>query len=95
MSTTQNPTATDWPDGVIARYLTVGGARVNIHPGSDGSCESVCAGCGARESSSGFTHNVSATPGMRRELAVREAKSWSQGHAEVCCAVPQPEAGPR
>lgn len=90
-TTTQQTTATAWPEGVIARYLTVGGATVDLRPGSD-SCESVCGGCDAREFSRGFTYINRAAPGTLRELAVRDAKEWSQEHASECRAMPKPEA---
>ncbi|MET8050554.1 hypothetical protein ABZU75_23445 [Streptosporangium sp. NPDC005286] len=52
-------TATEWPAGVLARYLTVGGATVDIrevcgyHPSSGHTAPTTtvatCTGCGKRE----------------------------------------------
>jgi hypothetical protein len=34
-----------WPEGVLARYLTVAGATVDIHQGADGYTSARCTGC--------------------------------------------------
>jgi hypothetical protein len=71
-----SPFAQPWPDGVIARYLTIAGATVDLRPASDGKVQSKCTGCGEfwYPSSGGY---------IRRE---------AQAHAERCRALPHPEA---
>ena len=72
------PDQTAWPEGVIARYLTVGGATVDV---TDRRTEDYlryaadCTGCGNR-----WTHGDE-----------RYAREWAQAHAERCRALPQPE----
>lgn len=72
-------TTTAWPEGVIARYLTVAGATVDItsapDAGSDYNCGLHCRGCGYRDGH----HNT-------RDYA----DSWAQSHAETCRAMPNP-----
>ncbi|MFD5814388.1 hypothetical protein [Streptomyces sp. NPDC127038] len=45
MSQQSGPFAAPWPDGVIGRYLTVGGATVDVQGGSDHGVMT-CLGCG-------------------------------------------------
>jgi hypothetical protein len=81
--------STTWPEGVIARYLTVGGATVDIldkkdeHDEHDEPGEYVarCTGCTADWSNT--------RSGWNLEFQVRP---WAQGHAEKCRAMPKPEA---
>lgn len=42
--TQATPTPTPWPEGVIARYLTVAGATVDIRGGGD-HASMTCLGC--------------------------------------------------
>lgn len=91
MSTTaQRPTAEAWPEGVIARYLTVGGATVDTVDDSADSTRSICTGCGGDRLS---TYNLldCATREEMREDARRQARRWSQEHAERCRAMPNPD----
>jgi hypothetical protein len=70
-------TAPAWPEGVIARYLTVGGATVDLTPGVKDHVAHRCTGCGKGSSAFGnFEVN---------------AREYAQSHAEVCRALPKPE----
>lgn len=71
---------TAWPDGVIARYLTVAGSTVDIRKddGADGTCyHNTCNGCGD-------------DPSDRLTQALNKARADAQGHAERCRAIPRP-----
>lgn len=75
---------TPWPSDVTARYLTVGGASVDItfaeHSTLTGACEADCLGCGASD------WDAHSQP-IRTE---DEARTWAQQHAETCRAMPRP-----
>ncbi|WP_329521123.1 hypothetical protein [Spirillospora sp. NBC_01491] len=75
-----------WPEGVIARYATVGGGTVDVSdyegsPDGEPWMYSECLGCQDDEVSQG----------IRRANAFVAAKSWSQAHAERCRAMPKPD----
>lgn len=94
-----------WPEGVIARYLTVGGASVDLthgnrtYPTDDGIGENrnhttaTCTGCPATEE---FSHwravkRMTFDDKVRDpEAAERDARKWAQSHAEKCRAMPDP-----
>ncbi|MGW3272554.1 hypothetical protein ACWDFH_13920 [Streptomyces kronopolitis] len=70
---------TAWPEGVIARYLALGGATVDITDTGEESYwryEAACTGCPATE--------VANFEGFVR--------TWVQAHAEKCRAMPRPAA---
>jgi hypothetical protein len=74
-STSQTP----WPDGVIARYLTVAAATVDLRPqprNEKTHAYADCTGCGLH------IH-------WARTEYVRE---YAQEHAEKCRALPRPTA---
>ena len=71
-------TTTDWPDGVIVRYLTAGGATVDLTGGGNSTCHR-CTGCGAGSADYGE--------------AERTARRYAQAHAEKCRALPKPKKG--
>jgi hypothetical protein len=78
--------STTWPEGVIARYLTVGGATVDILDKKDehdepGEYVARCTGCTADWSNTRSDWNL--------QFQVRP---WAQAHAEKCRAMPKPEA---
>ena len=96
---------TTWPDGVTARYLTVGTATVDLtvvaqpykHQdgivGSRNATCTTCTGCGISEN---FSHwrihqgTWSSWDVEDPEGADQQARAWSQNHAEKCRAMPQP-----
>lgn len=70
--------ATAWPEDIIARYLTLAGATVDLfraNPNSTYIDSGHCTGCG---------HPIDWTA---EEFGRKEA----QGHAEKCRALPRPE----
>lgn len=88
---------TAWAKGVIARYLTVGGATVDItHFPESRSLATVaaCTGCPAAEE---FSHyrTYYGPDGFLAEKhdpdpADARARTWAQSHAETCRALPTP-----
>ncbi|TSB28283.1 hypothetical protein [Streptomyces benahoarensis] len=66
MRTTTNADA--WPEGVIARYLTLGGATVDVtpHPRYRAPATAECHGCG------------------QMAYAERDLDGWAVKHAAVC-----------
>ncbi|MFH8336939.1 hypothetical protein [Streptomyces sp. AM6-12] len=69
-----SPTTEPWPDGVIARYLTVVGATVDLTHTDKGEPISYCTGCG----DSRFPNS---------EIYIRNE---AQRHASTCRALPRP-----
>ncbi|MGY1579770.1 hypothetical protein [Streptomyces sp. MN13] len=96
---------TAWPAGVVARYLTVGGATVDLtrgnrtYPTDDGIGENrnhttaTCTGCLATEE---FSHwrtirgTYSSWEKHDPGAADQKAREWAQQHAEKCRALPRP-----
>jgi len=94
-----------WPDGVVARYLTVGGATVDLavvsrphqHPdgvtGERNATRAACTGCPAVTEFShwGLKRGLHAQWEIRDpQTADKNARNWAQGHAEACRAMPRP-----
>ncbi|MDT0381407.1 hypothetical protein RM572_21855 [Streptomyces sp. DSM 42041] len=69
-------TATAWPKGVVARYLTVAGATVDV-TGSGHRTRYRCTGC---------------PEGIGAVWAESSAHKHAQSHAEKCRALPKPTA---
>ncbi|MEZ7005692.1 hypothetical protein [Streptomyces sp. AD55] len=81
MTATQNTT---WPEGVIARYLTLAGATVDVTGVDyDEDYERPDAHCGGCPQS--FIEHSRYLSG---DLAT--AHRWAQEHAEKCRALPRP-----
>jgi hypothetical protein len=71
---------TTWPEGVIARYVTVGGATVDIEiEDADPNRRMYVARC---QGCNGHQWNDVDYEG--------EARDWAQSHAEACRAMPKP-----
>ncbi|GAA2431085.1 hypothetical protein [Streptomyces glaucus] len=96
---------TEWPQGVIARYLTVGGALVDLieqpgytHVSQNTETTAKCTGCHDNHTEDwGFDfwaneHGEPQPPSFDRngEWATRKARTWAQAHAEKCRALPRP-----
>ncbi|MFF6931512.1 hypothetical protein [Streptomyces californicus] len=91
--TTQPQTA--WPENTVARYLTVGGATVNVTHEPRYSSDTApnvtaayCGGCPAYTDS-----GWSAYAGRWDNGSVgadNAACTWAQKHAETCRAIPKP-----
>ena len=86
--TTQTST---WPEGVIARYLTVGGATVDItHADDPEATVAACGGCPAYQTTEWTRHAGRWDSGVTG--SDKAAHAWAQSHAEVCRAMPKPTA---
>lgn len=101
---TQEPTA--WPEGVTARYLTVGGAFAELversgHTRYEGPTETVatCTGCGDTWTFDWVCQVWSETAQQivddiedGGQSSTRKARAWARGHAEKCRAMARPSA---
>lgn len=73
--------STAWPEGVIARYLTAGGATVDIKtPDSDYRSDVDCTGCGRGKTITGWA----------ADETIQHCREWAQPHAAACRAMPKP-----
>ncbi|MYR36338.1 hypothetical protein GTX14_04620 [Streptomyces sp. SID4944] len=97
-------TQTAWPENVIARYLTAGGATVDLthrltvhNPPEPFATLATCTGCPVTEErghyrtyypSGGFLGD--AVEEHEPEAADAQARAWAQSHAETCRAIPKP-----
>lgn len=94
----QQPT-TPWPEAIIARYLTVGGAHVDLrhdmHLIHDTEPNLTIARCGGENCNASHEERWSAyayrTDNGSRG-ADQEAGKWAQAHASECRALPRPTA---
>ncbi|MYT38996.1 hypothetical protein GTY66_23585 [Streptomyces sp. SID8356] len=99
--TTQNA----WPENVIARYLTVGGATVDLFeesgyyiPTPPTQTRAHCNGCGKEQTEEwGFSigaheygREQPAEFDTNGQWATPRAHRWAQSHAETCRAIPKP-----
>lgn len=84
---------TEWPPGTLARYVTVGGATVDITHVNDLDeplHHASCTGCG------GYHNEVWALAyfaGNRADAArdaLYDSRTWAQDHASTCRAMPKP-----
>jgi len=85
-----------WPEGVIGRYLTVGGATVDIqhdayyvYDTEPTSTVAKCGGCLDTHTEQWAEYADSFDGGT--SWADKEARKWAQAHAETCRALPRPE----
>ncbi|MET8694733.1 hypothetical protein ABZV65_19570 [Streptomyces bauhiniae] len=90
------PSPTQWPDDVLARYLTVGGAHVDItHTSRSGLVTSTCHGC--KNTDDVFTDGSLDDPPEQEDAHVDrvlpDARDWAQAHADFCRTMPRPQAG--
>jgi O-succinylbenzoate synthase len=91
------PSTEPWPEGVIARYLTVGGATVDL---TDDSARdyivATCTGerCGWQERTGlgGYIYDTPEQTQARVEAWLPESQREAQAHAEKCRALPRPAA---
>lgn len=104
-----NEQTADWPAGVIARYLTVGGATVDVseqptyYDSTDPrSSVAICAGCDKREVIDWTRDMWNYTQDCMVEetdeggqWSTPKVREWAQAHAEKCRAMPKPGGGVR
>ncbi|MFD7065916.1 hypothetical protein ACFV97_01615 [Streptomyces sp. NPDC059913] len=90
--TTQTAT---WPENVIARYRTVGGATVDIthdtlylYDTEPNVSTAQCGGCEAYSNEEWGPHAYRHDNGSSG--ADSDARQWAQAHAETCRAMPKP-----
>lgn len=93
---------TTWPENVIARYLTTGGATVDLTyrltPHTPPQADATLAACTGCPASAEHNHHrlVWGMTVQREEhhpeAAERDARAWAQSHAETCRAMPRPTA---
>ena len=88
---------TAWPEGVVARYLTVGGATVDIthdtlylYDTTPNVSHARCAGCEQYSNQEWAPHADRYDNGS--SWADADARTWAQAHADVCRAMPRPAA---
>lgn len=84
---------TTWPENVIARYLTLGGATVGIIDNSHiGRVNAECASCAWTDQQ--YTHGVTYDTAEQTATRVADTLPYSrkaaQAHAEKCRALPKP-----
>lgn len=88
-----SPTQAPWPDGVIARYLTVGGATVDLWY-EDGYVKAKCLGERCpwedRQSTEVFIYDTDEVRDKKIDDALPGAQYAAQSHAETCRALPRP-----
>ncbi|MEU4576573.1 hypothetical protein [Nonomuraea sp. NPDC023979] len=94
-----------WPEGVIARYLTVGGATVDV---IDDTTEhgrysksvthrlhGACTGERCGETYYGYSFSFWKTDDLDSnedfQSRIAQIQAWAQRHAEKCRAMPRPE----
>jgi hypothetical protein len=101
-SATDQPTT--WPEGVIARYLTVAGSALGREDLSvdvrhdtfylsdiePNVTVARCGGCDAYRTEEWKAHAHRVSNGSSEADA--EAREWAQSHAEKCRALPRPTA---
>jgi hypothetical protein len=82
-----------WAEGVIARYLTVAGATVDItYASHSGLIVATCTGCGnvERTNTGGLLTDPPEKEDARIEKALPESRELAQAHASECRALPRP-----
>ncbi|MEV6036080.1 hypothetical protein AB0L65_33335 [Nonomuraea sp. NPDC052116] len=106
---TRTETNAEWPEGVIARYLTVGGATVDVTEESlyynqtdPNASIATCTGCGGKEVVEWTQQAWSYSSNQYVEetdeggqYSTPKVRKWAQAHAEKCRAMPRPEGGER
>lgn len=98
--------ATAWPEGVIARYLTVGGGHVDLtersayydveHPTETRVACSACLASKTFKWGWDAYHDEFGTGPQpdfdaTGESVLPHARAWAQTHAETCRAMPKPD----
>jgi hypothetical protein len=90
--------AETWAPGVLARYLTVGGATVDITQRRryidetqlvDGIA--TCTGCGTDDRFGSVDPECSGGPEHALKRNTEDARRWAQRHAEKCRAMVNPD----
>jgi hypothetical protein len=89
----EQPATEPWPETTIARYLTIGGAHVDIWY-DNGVLRTRCSGetCSWTEHTSTRVFYTDSAEERDKKItaAVPELQPAAQGHAEKCRALPRP-----
>jgi hypothetical protein len=92
----QPPSPAPWPEGVLARYLTVAGATVDLTY-TDGQVKATCTGerCPWEHGEQTEIYYFDSDEEKARKInpVLPAAQRQAQAHAEKCRAMPRPEAG--
>ncbi|CAH9419538.1 hypothetical protein SGL43_06593 [Streptomyces globisporus] len=94
---------TAWPENVIARYLTLAGATVDLthrnetEDGKKKATHAACTGCKATTTKTwADSYPNYGRPGVtefqNQGVGDRSARAWAQEHAETCRALAAPTA---
>lgn len=84
---------TTWPEGVVARYLTVGGATVEVkNPHAEVTGVATCGGCHDNETFEIVPYNCAGGGVHAAKSNAEYACGWAQAHAAICRAMPRPTA---
>lgn len=102
------PQTTTWPENVAARYLTAGGAAVDITVQTQITCEgdrdrggdavgditlaARCTGCKNSDESTYEGLYVNRVDPVLESFYGEGICAWAQAHAETCRAMPKPTA---
>lgn len=92
-----------WPEGVVARYLTVAGSALGredlavdveilttVDDGDPYAARATCRGCPAWKDEDYALYRNYRDEAARARAAEGDARSWAQEHAERCRAMPRP-----
>ncbi|PYC80490.1 hypothetical protein C7C46_12355 [Streptomyces tateyamensis] len=90
MTIPETDTVPVWPEGVLARYLTAGGATVDITRGSGVDFTATCLGCGDAQECDHVSATCIGGPATALKANQGAAREWAQAHAERCRALPRP-----
>ncbi|MFF8100132.1 hypothetical protein ACF07S_10210 [Streptomyces sp. NPDC016640] len=103
-SSAQTAESTVWPEGVIARYVTVAGATADIKAIgidrqtsvgtiTDITITAYCQGCRQKDVSTYLGMDTSTLgDDFFTSSLCDDARKWAQSHAEKCRAMPRPTA---
>ncbi len=80
-------TQTTWPEGVIARYLAVAGATVELVE-KPAEIVGTCNGC--PDGNHTFPFDPACTGARMERFVTSQATDWAQSHASTCRALPRP-----
>jgi len=105
MTTSTITAETAWPEGVIARYLTVAGSALGredlavdvetlatVDDGDPYATRATCRGCTAWKDEDYVLYRNYRDEAARARAAEDAARGWAQAHAETCRAIPRPIA---
>lgn len=90
-----------WPEGVVGRFVNVGGATVDVILNKDRTfAQAACTGetCNATESPFNYEahflgcgYSPVEAAQMTLDASREDAAKWAQSHAEKCRAMPRPD----